>query len=918
MKETSVAARSETPTGTVAFLFSDIEGSTQRWERDRAAMGEALRRHDTLVRAAIERNRGYVFKTIGDAFCAAFATVPDAVAAALAMQRELANGDFSAVEDLRVRIGLHAGSAEERDGDYFGPTVNRVARLQATAWGGQTILSAAAAELARPGLPAEATLRDLGLHRLKDLAEPEAIAQLVVPDLPADFPPLRSLDASLHNLPTQLLPLIGREAVVAEIEAALAEARLVTLVGAGGIGKTRTALHVAADSLERFPGGVWYAELASISDETHVAAKIASDLGLRETPGRSALDTLLSWLAAREALLVIDNCEQVIAEAARVADAIVKRSTRAGVLATSREPLHVYGERIVRLPSLLEAEAVALFVERAVASDSRFELSAPNAPIVADICRRLDGIALAIELAASRVKILTPPQLLAKLDERFRVLSGGRREALPHHATLHATIAWSYDLLPERERLVFERLGLFAEAWPLDAAIEVCSDGDLDEFETIDAVEALANKSLVAVEGETDAKAYRLLESTRAFALLRLRERGEFPAARARHTAYALRVSERLDASAMSTPTAEWEREARDASADFHAAIAWTLRERHDEAAGIALVANLRWYWSGLAAIEGRELVALALAAAERVDVDSRLLVKLQLAEATIASTFGDSTRQLESSARARGLADSLGERLEAAMALRTYAQALYFLNRGAEAEPLLRSALAEFRALDCKRFAALTLDVLAIQRWSAGGDLSVARAELEEAVALAAETGFERGMLFLDTNLAEVEFALGNAVAAIALGERAVRRSYATRESLSLAIAWSNLAMYYSVKEHWPEAQSAAECALGFAHEADTRAYADFALQTLAAVKAHRGEFPAAAQILGFVNARLATLALERGTTEEAAYDRLLATLRANLGAALEGLFAAGAALTDDAVEQLATSAKAPAHPHT
>jgi predicted ATPase/class 3 adenylate cyclase len=902
-----VAPRSDLPTGTVAFLFSDIEGSTQRWERDRAAMGDALRRHDALVRSAIERNRGYVFKTIGDAFCAAFATIPDAVAAALAIQRDLANDDFSEVEDLRVRIGLHAGSAEERDGDYFGPTLNRVARLQATAWGGQTILSAAAAELARPALPPEATLRDLGLHRLKDLAEPETIAQLVVPDLPSDFPPLRSLDASLHNLPTQLLPLIGRETVVAEIEAALAEARLVTLAGAGGIGKTRTALHVAADLLERYPGGVWYAELAPVSDETQVAPKIAADLGLRETPGRSALDTLLSWLAAREALLVIDNCEQVVGEAARVADAVIKRSGKTRVLATSREPLHVYGERVVRLPSLPEAEAVALFVDRAFSADTRFALTPASAPIVADICRRLDGIALAIELAASRVKILTPPQLLAKLDERFRVLGGGRREALPHHATLLATIAWSFDLLPERERLVFERLGIFAGAWPLEAALEVCADADLDEFETIDAVEALANKSLIAVEGETDAKAYRLLESTRAFAQLKLRERGAYDESRSRHAAYALRVAERLDACALVTPTAEWERQMRDANADVHAAIAWALRERNDEPLGIALVANLRWYWSGLAAVEGRELVALALAAAERVAIEPALLVRLQLADAAIATSFGDHARQLEASERARSLAESVGERLEAAMALRTYAQALYFLGRGAEAEPLLRAALGEFRALDCKRFAALTLDVLAIQRWSAGGDLDVARAELEEAVALAAETGFERGMLFLDTNLAEVEFALGNVGAAIALGERAVHRTYATRESLSLAIAWSNLAMYYAVEQRWPEAQSAADCALGFAHEADTRAYADFALQTLAAVQAKRGEWHTAAQVLGFVDARLVTLGLERGTTEQAAYARLLAALREHFGAGLEAVLAAGAALSDDAVERLA-----------
>jgi predicted ATPase/class 3 adenylate cyclase len=908
-----VADRFEPPSGTVAFLFSDIEGSTPRWERDRDAMAAALRRHDALVRDAIEANRGYVFKTMGDAFCAAFAAVPDAVASALAIQRALAKVDFSAVEGLPVRIGLHVGSTEEREGDYFGPTVNRIARLHATAWGGQIILSAAAAELARPGLPPEATLRDLGAHRLKDLAEPETIAQLVVPDLRSDFPPLRSLDASRHNLPTQLVPLIGREAVLAAIEDAIAQSRCVTLVGAGGIGKTRTALHVAADLLERFPGGVWYVELAAVAPSSHpdstlVAEQFASDLGLRETPGRSSLDTVLLWAATREMLLVVDNCEQVIGEAARVVDAILKRSPKVHVFATSREPLGLYGERVVRLPALNDEEAIALFVERAVASDSRFQLTDANAAVVADICRRLDGIALAIELAASRVKILSPPQLAAKLDERFRVLAGARRESIPHHATLHATIAWSYDLLPVRERLVFERLAVFAEAWPLDAALEVCADEGLDEFDAIDAVEALANKSLVAVEGDTDAKTYRLLESTRAFALLQLRERGAYDLLRARHASYALHRAERLDASAHNTPTAEWEREARDASADFRVALGWALHERNDETLGVALVANLRWYWSGLAAREGRDLVARALESADRVEASPLLRLKLELADAAIATASGEHARQHDAAARARIHAAALGDRYESAVALRTYAQALMFLGDGESAEPLLLEALAEFRALDAKRFAALTLDTLGVYRWASKGDLTGARAALEEAVALAAENGFERGLLFFDTNLAEIEFALDNVAAAIGLAERAVHRTYAMREPLSLAIVWSNLAMYYGHEDRWPEAQRAAETALAFAQEADAPAYTDFALQTLAAVKADAGETRAAAQLLGYVDARLLSLGLERGTTESAQHDRLLAALRAALGPSLDEHLAIGTALGETEAERLAS----------
>jgi predicted ATPase/class 3 adenylate cyclase len=902
-----VPARHDAPTGTVAFLFSDIEGSTQRWEQDRQAMAACLRLHDDLVRAAIERNGGHVFKTIGDAFCASFHTAGEAVAAALAMHRDLGASDFSAVGGIRVRIGIHAGTAEERDGDYFGPTVNRVARLQATAWGGQTVLSAAATQLARGALPPGAALLDLGEHRLKDLAEPEHITQLVVSDLPAEFPPLRSLDASRHNLPTQLVGLVGREALVGEIEDALAQAPLVTLVGAGGIGKTRTALHVADDVLARFSGGVWYIELASVTSSEGVVAKVAADLGLRESPGRPMLETVLLWLARRDVLLVIDNCEHVVAGAAAIAGAILKRAPQARILATSREPLAVYGERVVRVPSLPETEAVALFVERAMAADQRFALTAANAPIVADICRRLDGIALAIELAASRVKILTPPQLAAKLDERFRLLAGGRREALPHHATLLATIGWSYDLLSQRERIVFERLGVFADAWPLDAALAVCTSDDLDEFEAIDAVEALTNKSLVATEEGTDGKVHRLLESTRAFARLKLRERGEYETLRARHAAYALRLAEGLDAIALTTATAEWERAAREAIADLRAALAWSLRERNDEALGIALAANLRWYWSGLAAVEGREIVTLALAAAERVSICPELRVKLDISDATISTTFGEYQRQVDAAGRARVDAAACGDRLEAAIAQRTYAQGLSFLGRYAESEPLLAESLAEFRALNCKRFAALALDTLAVDRWTTGGDLAIARAELEEAVKLASESGFERGMLFLDTNLAEIQFALGNPQAAIELAERAVNRTYASHESLSLSIAWSNLAMYYGDQDRWHDAFSAAEQALIFAREVDARSYIEFALQTFAAVRAHSGEARAAAQLLGYVNAKLAGLGTERGTTEIAQYERTLAILREALGSDLEVQMSAGAKLGDEAAERLA-----------
>ncbi|HVA33742.1 MAG TPA: adenylate/guanylate cyclase domain-containing protein, partial [Candidatus Baltobacteraceae bacterium] len=388
------------PTGTVTFLFSDIEGSTVRWDAHREAMQDAVRRHDELMRAAIERNRGFVFKTIGDAFCAAFSSASDGAAAALAAQRALAAEDFSAVQGVRVRMALHTGTAQERDNDYFGPTVNRVARLLAIGHGNQVLLSGICADAVREHLEDGASLRDMGRHRLKDLAEPESVHQLLAPDLPHDFPALRSLDNLRHNVPQQLTSFVGRTAELDELKALLRVHRLVTVVGTGGVGKTRLALHVGADLVDAMEDGVWFAQFAPISDASLVIGEIASVLGLQESLNRPMLETLLTYLKHKRALLILDNCEHLIAEIAKTADTILRNCPDVTILATSREPLHVPGEQAYYLPAFPIPQAVALFAQRATEANERFALTADNEPIVAEVCRQLDGIALAIELAA--------------------------------------------------------------------------------------------------------------------------------------------------------------------------------------------------------------------------------------------------------------------------------------------------------------------------------------------------------------------------------------------------------------------------------------------------------------------------------------------------------------------------------------
>jgi predicted ATPase/class 3 adenylate cyclase len=574
----SMDATTSLPTGTVTFLFTDIEGSTQLWEQHPDAMRLALARHDASLTAAIQSNHGHVFKTVGDAFCAAFAMAPDAIDAALAAQRHLHALQPSAVPSaaglaLKVRIALHTGAAKVRGGDYFGPALNRVARLLAIAHGGQVLLSGATQELVQDDLPPGSSLRDLGRHRLRDLQRPEQVYQLFAPDLPAHFPPLRSLEAFRHNLPVQLTSFIGRKREMAEVKRLLAESRLLTLTGSGGCGKTRLALQVAADLLEEFPEGVWLVELAPLADPGLVPQAVASVLGLREEPGRSLTATLTDALRARSLLLVLDNCEHLLSACAQLVESLLHACPQLRVLASSREGLGIGGEQTYPVPSLSlpdpqrlpaldelqEYEAVRLFAERAGLSQPRFAVTAANAPSVVQVCRRLDGIPLAIELAAARMKALPVEKIAERLDDCFRLLTGGSRTALPRQQTLRALIDWSYNLLSEPERTLLRRVSVFAGGWTLEAAEAVCAGEaecagappgplpGIKAWEVIDLLTSLVEKSLVMYEEQGGEARYRLLETVRQYARDRLLETGEAAAVRGRHRDWCLALAERAE-----------------------------------------------------------------------------------------------------------------------------------------------------------------------------------------------------------------------------------------------------------------------------------------------------------------------------------------------------------------------------------
>ncbi|MGH8048416.1 MAG: adenylate/guanylate cyclase domain-containing protein, partial [Chthoniobacterales bacterium] len=461
------------PTGTITFLFSDIEGSTRLWERYPVAMGDALQRHDAIVRTIAESHGGFVFKTIGDAFCVAFDRAGDALAATADVQQALHDEEWGETGPLKVRMALHVGTAEFRDNDYFGNSLNRVARIMGAAHGGQVLLSLPVEELVRDILPTGVQLRDLGERRLRDLARPEHLFQLVLAGLPSEFPPLRSLEITPNNLPTLLNSFIGREYERAEVKRLLGTTRLLTLTGTGGTGKTRLTIQVAEEILADYSDGVWLVELATISDPERIIELTADTLGLREEPGESLRATIIRFLCGRRVLLVLDNCEHVLEACAEFVASLLRGCDTLRVLATSRHSLGIAGEHTWQVPPLTvldprtdlfqvpdvvatvsQFEAVRLFIDRASSVKPGFEITKQNAAAIAQICWRLDGIPLAIELAAARARVLTPEQISQRLDDRFRLLTGGGRSVLPHQQTLRTLIDWSYDLLSESERVL--------------------------------------------------------------------------------------------------------------------------------------------------------------------------------------------------------------------------------------------------------------------------------------------------------------------------------------------------------------------------------------------------------------------------------------------------------------------------------
>jgi predicted ATPase/class 3 adenylate cyclase len=528
----------ELPSGTVTFLFTDLESSTRLWSEHPEAMRSALARHDAILRSVIAGHSGHYVKTTGDGAHAVFATASAAVDAAIAAQLALQAEDWSLPEPLRARMGIHSGPAELRDGDYFGTSVNRAARLMGVAHAGQIVVSLATVELARDDLDGRFDLIDLGEHRLRDVAHPEHVFQVSHPGLRAEFPALRSLDAFATNLPLQVDEFVGRDSELVEVAEALAASRVVTLTGAGGVGKTRLSVQAAAAALPNFADGVWFVDLAAVDDESFVATEIATTMGLPEYRHGDREEALVGALARRHALVVLDNCEHLVDTVARVVELIVRRCPTVTVLATSQEILGIDGEATIAVRPLRDDEAQRLFVDRAKAARHGFDESVDGESAIAELCRRLDGMPLAIELAAARVASMSPAAILERVDERFRLFGQGRRTARRRHQTLRAAVEWSYGLLEPEEQLVFDRLAAFAGDFTLDAATAIVADDEITELDIVDVIGGLVAKSMVQLVESGAGDRYRLLETLREYGLERLAERGDVDQLQRRHAGY--------------------------------------------------------------------------------------------------------------------------------------------------------------------------------------------------------------------------------------------------------------------------------------------------------------------------------------------------------------------------------------------
>ncbi len=790
--------------GTVTLLFTDIEGSTRLLRQLGSRYETALADHRRLLRTAFDARGGSEIDTAGDGFFYAFPRAREAVLAAVDGQRALTGQDWPA--PLRVRMGMHTGEPARSETGYVGIDVHRAARICAAGHGGQILLSQTTRDLAGSELPDEITLIDLGDHALKDLPTAERLFQVSGPGLERDFPPLRSIDSRPNNLPRQLTTFVGREREIREAKQVLETAPLVTFTGPGGVGKTRLAVELAGEMLDEFPEGMWFVDLGPLTEPSFVAPAVAQAVGVMHAPGQPILDTIIEYLHGRRVLLVLDNCEHLLDEAARTVDALLRSCGSLRVLATSREGLAIDGEAVFPVPSLSvpdpetatsadlpRYEAVRLFIERATSAASGFRITDENAAAVAQICRRLDGVPLAIELAAARVRALPVEQIAARLDDRFRLLTGSSRVTVPRHQTLRQTIDWSHDLLDEDERAVFRRLAVFVGGCSLDAAEVVCAGPGVDAMAVLDLLSHLVDKSLLVAEAAGSEARYRQLETVRQYARDRLLESGEARDVLRRHRDWFLAMVARAEPEFFQgAESADWLERLDREHDNLRAALQWSLDEQGEEREGLHLAAGLWRFWEihGHLA-EGRGWLEHFLEATG--DEVSALQADAYTGAGILAFMLGDQAGASALHERSLALHRQVGDANGIAFAANNLANAAVLSGDYAAARRLYETVIPWARERGDSRVLAFAL-VNSAEAVALDGDPAGARAQYDEGVAAFREAGDRWGEAYALDSLGVMLARLGEPEEATSVVEQALVISRGLRDERGVARALAHL----------------------------------------------------------------------------------------------------------------------------
>jgi predicted ATPase/class 3 adenylate cyclase len=904
------------------IMFTDIEGSTRMWEQDAAGMSRALAAHDALARAAVEDNGGTVVKMIGDGMYAVFPDSLQGLRAAVAMQRALADPAATHGKSLRVRCGMHVGAVERRDGDVFGAPVNRAARIQGVAHGGQVLVSQALHAQVADRLPADMTLANLGAVRLRDLGAAEPLFQLKHPALREAFPALRSLEATPNNLPQQVTSFVGRERELGEAKRLLGESRLLTLLGMGGHGKTRLSLQIAADMLDTFGDGVWFLDLAPIQNPALVPGVAAQALGIQEEPGKPLLQTLCAHVKNHQALFIIDNCEHLMRPCADLANALLRAAPGVRIIATSREALRIPGEQVYPvLPlgvpdrqadpqSVLRSEAVMLFLERAQSHKPGFAVTERNASAVAELVARLEGIPLALELAAARVRSLSIEDINVRLKDRFKLLTSGSRVALERQQTLRALVQWSYDLLQPDETALLDRLSVFAGGFDLAAAEAVAGVEPLNSYDVIDLVTSLVDKSLVQVEETEEGTRYGMLETIREFSRERLAAAGEVDATAARHCDYFLQLAKTARDSLQGAQQAEWMRRLEAELDNMRAAIALALAGGVDPVIAVKYIVALMRFWSLRGySTEGRSIVraALALPAIEAPDVPRAFALYVG---GVLATDQGDYPEAMAMLSECVAIRRRLEHPREAAAGLATLAGIHLVQGDAAQARVHAEDALAIFRELKEPVGEGIGLHHLG-EICVHLNDITSARAYLEQGLAIAKACKHQELESDCERSLGDLALRAGELAAARNrfLRSEAICRGAQDKRGMALA-AW-RLAKADAAQGDLDKASDGLAQAL--------RAFQSFAmngetvdcLEDYGELLVQRLDPEAAVRIYGAVDAIRQSLALRRPPLGSAVWTARVAAVRAGMDpATYDAAWAAGRNATlDETVDGILTA---------